>query len=361
MLLLGGGARAAYQVGFLRGLTQRFPQINFPIIVGVSAGAINAAFLAAHEGSNASAAKELCSIWSRLTAEHIFRLDDEETWGDLFSRWLRFSPNEPVKASTSVADTSPLRVSLREMYSADESGELPGIGKNIAKGQLRSVAVLTSQYGTGETVAWVEGVDVADWRRNSIRGINTKLSVEHVMASAALPLFFPAIRLMGGWHGDGGMRLVSPLAAVLRMGARRVLVLSTRHQGIPEKLEDEPSPLQISGHLLDSIFIDDIDRDIGEVERVNRLTLHDKSSGFRTVNCLLVRPRTNIALLAGKYETKLPRVCKKIARRLNLHLESQASELSMLTFDSEYMENLILQGELEADRRGEDIAALLRG
>jgi NTE family protein len=233
IVMSGGGARGAYQVGLLQALAERVPDLRTPVLTGVSAGAINAAHLANHPGRFAEAIADLQRLWLGLSTEDVFRTD----WGSLFSHVVR-SGLQLVSGghrlpgrSRGMVDTQPLREFLhRALGSLTDLGELRGVRENLAAGRLRAVAITTSSYSTGTSVTWVEGQEIEPWRRAHRVGRACRLTVEHVMASASLPLLFPAVALEGEWHGDGGIRLTAPLSPAVHLGARRILAVSTRHR-----------------------------------------------------------------------------------------------------------------------------------
>src|SRR5579862_4506820 len=207
LVLGGGGARGVYQAGVLEGIARRHPDLALPIITGISAGAINAAFLAAHQGSLARAAEDLAGIWLSLTPEQVYCVD---TWSLLRQtvRWvLRLGSGGVAEEGwqpRALVDTAPLLQFLRNTLPVNESGAIDGIDQNIASGRLRGVALSATSYSTGLSVTWVQGKDVKLWQRPKRRSELASLGVEHVMASTALPLLFPAVRVAGEWFGDGG-------------------------------------------------------------------------------------------------------------------------------------------------------------
>jgi len=228
LVLTGGGARAAYQVGVLRCLARRLPKLRLDIITGVSAGAINAVFLASRHASLRDVVEELSEVWKRLTLNDIVRIDSLALVRNAFGR---------TKASEGVAlgprvrglvDTTPLRKLLERLYSPNADGEIAGLAENIARCEPRAVAVTTLDYTTGQTMTWVSGCDIEMWERPLRRSVLTKLTIDHVLASASLPIVFPAVRLGRHWHGDGGIRLSAPLSPALHLGATRMLGSSTR-------------------------------------------------------------------------------------------------------------------------------------
>ena len=190
IVLTGGGARAAYQVGFLRCMARHFPALRFPIITGVSAGAINAAFLASYRGDLAAAAKALSDLWSHLTVDRVFRADSAALAGN-FLRWVTRLGSGGSRLAPRVrglVDTAPLNGLLDEALGRSGDG-IPGIRENLEQGFLKAVALTTLDYSTGKTVVWVEGCSINAWERPNRRCMKTYLTVDHVMASAALPLF----------------------------------------------------------------------------------------------------------------------------------------------------------------------------
>src|SRR5216684_2684226 len=231
IVLDGGGARAAYQVGLLRALARRHPNLRLPLITGVSAGAINAAFLAAHPGPLSRTVEDLTGIWANLTVEHVIRADARSLlnnvrhWGmGLMSGGRLTGP--PLRG---LVDTAPLRGTLEAVFDSAHGQEMAGIARNVDAGRLTALAILASSYTTGRAVAWLQGSHVVDWERPFRLSRQGHLTVDHLMASAALPFLFPAINLAGAWYGDGGIRLTAPLSPALHLGARRILAFSTRY------------------------------------------------------------------------------------------------------------------------------------
>ena len=223
----GGGARAAYQVGFMRCVAQKFPELEIPYITGISAGALNAALLASHHGTFLQAVDELSHLWSNLTVDQVFRVDPRSLALNSV-RWLKLlgsGGHRPRGAQVrGLVDTAPLRRHLTEALHAVD-GEVTGVQYNIDRGRLKALAISTTSYSTGASVTWLQGPDIKTWKRPKRMTQVATITVEHIMASAALPLLFPAIRLEDGWYGDGGIRLTAPLSPVLHLGARRILAM----------------------------------------------------------------------------------------------------------------------------------------
>lgn len=368
IILSGGGARAAYQVGVLRGLARHLPSARPAILTGESAGAINAAYLAAHPGTLAEAVEGLVHLWSQLTTDRIFRVDppwlarNVLRWGTrLLSGGATIAPR--VRG---LLDTAPLRAFLEQCL-APPGGEILGIAERLDRGLLKAIALTTINCATGQTVTWVQGSEIQDWERPLRRSVKTRLTVEHVLASAALPLIFPAVRLGDGWYGDGGVRLHAPLSPAIHLGARRLFAISTRYQHTHEEADEPPirgypTPAHLAGILLDAIFLDLIDYDALVLERVNRLLrkLPPREWGeLRPVDCLVLRPSQDLARLAADYEASLPRGFRFLTRSLGSHESSSPTFLSLLMFAPGYLQSLIRIGESDAEARLDEIAALL--
>lgn len=364
----GGGARAAYQVGVLRSIAKQFPDLRVPIVTGVSAGAINAAMLAAHHGTFAQATDELLHLWSDLTPERVFRTDFRAL-AKSAGGWLRQlasggAPGRPRVRG--LVDTSPLHGYLAEALHAVD-GELTGIHANLATGRLKAAAISTTNYSTGQSVLWVQGEGVKEWERPNRRSALAVLSVGHVMASAALPILFPAVRIGPHWFGDGGIRLAAPLSPALHLGADRILALSTRRRRTTEEAGREtvsgyPPPAQVAGLLLNSIFLDMLDQDAQRLDVLNRLLEHvrpEDRQGMRRVRLVTIRPSVDLGRLADRHEPQLPKMFRFMTRGLGTKQVKAPDFLSLIMFQPDYLTELIAVGEADADAQMDDIASLL--
>lgn len=368
--LTGGGARAAYQVGLLVWLARRFPELEVPILTGVSAGAVNAGHLAAHPGNFRAAVSDLARLWSDLTPDDVFRVDTRSLAGHV-ARWaarLTVGGLTRTPAVHGLVDTTPLRGLLEDVLAA-ENGEIVGIADNLRRGRLKAIAVSTTSYGTGRSVAWAQGREIQGWARPNRMGVQTALTVDHIMASAALPLFFPAVRLGDDWHGDGGIRLAAPLSPALHLGAGRIIAISTRHS--PSQAEAEapvtvgyPPPAQVLGVLMNAIFLDVIDQDALRLERLNRLLRRlpeEQRDGLRIVDLLVLRPSRDLGRLARDYEPRLPGAFRILTRALGTRQTLSPDALSLVMFQSDYLRRLIEMGEADAEARAEEIERFVKG
>jgi NTE family protein len=314
LVLSGGGARAAYQVGLLRGIARAVPEARFSIVTGVSAGAINAAYFGAHARAFAEKAEELAGHWSELTVGQIF---DVQTW-DLMRNALRVAlglasgGRRGAPRPRALVDTAPLDALLHRLLDTPD-GDLPGIEANLRSGALDALAITAASYTSGRSVTWVQGRRLQPWKRAHRIARPTRLRVAHVMASAALPLFFPAVQVDGRWFGDGGMRLTDPLSPAVHLGAERVLAISTRW---PRPLDDGeeqpeyPPPAQILGNVFNAIFLDQFDADALRMQRINDLVEHLPARlrrGLRPIELCVLRPSLDLGRLANDYEAALPK------------------------------------------------------
>ena len=368
LVMSGGGARAAYQVGFLRHLARAVPELEIPILTGVSAGAINTAFLAARTEPWPERVERLATLWSGLGVEQVFvtgplgLFTQAAHWGLGLVTGGRFTSQR-----RGMVDTQPLRELLREVLRAEDD-RLVGIETNLA-GSLRAVALTTSSYTTGQSITWVQGTDLTDWQRADRRSETCTLRVDHVLASASLPLFFPAVSIDGAWYGDGGMRLTAPLAPAVHLGARRILAISTRYSRSQSEANAPvvvgyPPPAQVAGVLLNSIFLDQFDGDALRLERINRLLRavpEPARGGLRPIELLLLRPSQDLGRLANEYEPRLPRTFRFLTRGLGTQAARSNDFLSLVMFQQDYLRRLIELGEEDAERRANEILAFVTG
>lgn len=370
-LLDGGGARGAYQVGVLRWIARHYPTLRVPILTGVSAGAVNTAHLASHHGTFRQSVAELTGLWQQLTLENVFRLSAPTlAWN--VTRWgARLVSGGLLRGSRSgtraFLDASPLREYLEEAF-ACVNGDITGIDYNLRREALRAVAISTTNYSTGQAVVWVQGKGVRPWRRPGRHAVHTdRLTVDHVMASCAIPLFFPAVKIGRSWYGDGGLRLAAPLSPALHLGAQRILAISTRYEAPGSGRRKKtvigyPSPAVVFGTMLNAIFLDLIDQDAERLKRFNELLSKvppAEREGMRIIDFVSIRPSRDIGRLARKYEPQLPRAFRFLSRGLGTRESASPDLLSMLLFIPEYMNRLMEVGEADAERHAEELTRLL--
>lgn len=364
----GGGARAAYQVGVLLGIARRFPELKTPLLTGVSAGAINVAHLANHTGTFLEKCLELADLWRKLSFENVFTVNPIKLITRVVRVGIRLSVGAPpgISRTHGMVDTAPLRRFLHDALKT-EDGSLPGISQNISRGEMLAVAMTALNYRTGETITFVQGKEIERWERPLRRSVHTKLTVEHVMGSAALPLLFPSVQIGDAWYGDGGIRQVAPLSPAIHLGADRLLVLST-HYEVPgsgpelEKITGPPTPAVVLGALYNAVFLDQLDQDILQMERINDLirdTDDEHRNGFRNVQTTVIRPQVDIGAIANKYEHKLPGTFRYFMRRFGTDETKQQDFISTVMFHPEFLEELVELGERDAAQFESEFVSLL--
>ena len=370
LVMSGGGARSAYQAGVVRYLAEAFPQADFPILTGVSAGAINAAHLANYVGPFEDAARHLVESWSALHVDRVFEPQSGFALvRDLIVRGGAEGGNgeaAPDGRRRGLVDTAPLRAYLEEQLRT-EDGRLSGVVRNLQTGRLRAFALTATNYTTGQTTTWVQGRDVRPWERPNRLSVNTAITVDHILASASLPLLFPAVPIGEAWYGDGGIRLLAPLSPALHLGADRILVVSTRYEPSPAEADEPdvagyPPAAQIIGVLMNAIFLDTLDRDALMMDRLNALLEalpRRKRSGLRPVRLLLVRPSQDLSKLAAAYEVPLRGALGLLTRGLGTGETRSPDWLSMLLFEEAYLKKLVELGYEDAHRQRDRVEAFL--
>ncbi|MEJ8568379.1 patatin-like phospholipase family protein [Elongatibacter sediminis] len=322
LVLPGGGARGAYQVGVLRAIAERIePGSNpFPIICGVSAGAINAASLASHADEFVTGIDRLEEFWSSMFCGRIYRTDalavlrSALQWAASLPLGGRWVPHPP-----SLLDNRPLRHFLESAL------QLEGIDRSIRNGALHGVAVTASGYTCASAVSFYQAApSVEPWQRARRFGQPASLAVDHLLASAALPLIFPAERIGQEYFGDGGMRMITPLSPAIHLGADRLLVISTRDEH-PDPSPEHPAPYpslgEIGGYLLDTIFMDTLNSDLNRLNRINRtLSLvppeRRPETGLKPIRSLVIRPSRDLRTLTRDHVANIPRAVRLLLRSL---------------------------------------------
>ena len=369
LVLSGGGARAAYQVGVLQFLSREFPFAIPEILTGVSAGGINAAFLAARQEPLPRRVDELAEMWSSLRIDEVFRVDQDLWWRAV--RWagrLVSGGKSPLRPAKSLVDTQPLRELLaRELY-ANSDGLIEGISQSLRAGWLSAFALTASSYTTGQSITWVqtrEDCAMPAWERPQRKSEACALRVDHVMASAALPFFFPAIEIDGAWYGDGGIRQTAPLSPAIHLGATRILAVTTRYAKTREEADRPvitayPPPAQVAGVLFNAIFLDLIDGDAMHLRQINDLIADlppERRDGLRPIRLFVLRPSEDLGRLANAYEAELPKGFRFLTRGLGTKETRSNDMLSLVMFQTDYCRRLIELGESDARKRRDEFAA----
>ena len=368
LAMTGGGARAAYQVGVLRYISKHYEHFHPAIITGVSAGAVNAAHLAAYQGTFQDSVEALTRFWLELSTNKVFRTDSRYFLANFF-RWSSsfLGGSHAGKRQRSLLDSGPLRKYLAAKLTTRANQPIKGIRENIERGALHVVGITSTNYGTGKAITWVQGDVKEHWRRPRRHSENADITIEHVMASSALPLVFPAVKLYDGWHGDGGIRSIAPLSPAMHLGAKRIIAISTRFHGgqvTPDEsvIKGHAPVAQIIGILLDSIFLDLLDYDAANMNRVSELydDISEKlRNQFKKIRLLIIRPSEDLGKLASHYEIGLPQPFRYLTRGLGTRDTRSPDSLSLLMFQHEYLSRLITLGEQDAQENCAEIKAFL--
>lgn len=366
----GGGARAAYQVGVVRYIASKYPELATPILTGVSAGAINAAAIASSGDAFNHAVDGLTRLWQRIRTEDVIDVNPAALSSNVVKWGMRFiGGGTGVNATRGMMDTEPLRrLLLKELCTGKSSTDaLPGVAARLASGKMNAFAVTTTNYSTGQSITWVEGKGASGWERPFRVGVTSSISVEHIMASAALPFVFPAVQLGNTWHGDGGIRQLAPLSPALHLGADRILAIATRRARtleyvVPTEPQQYPPLALIGGVLLNSVFLDLVDYDAMNLARVNDLIARvppEDRGGLRSVGLLVIRPSQDLGRLAREYERDLPGPFRFLTRGWGTRELASPDSLSMLLFEGRYATRLMDLGETDARNRADDIARFI--
>jgi NTE family protein len=366
-MLTGGGARSAYQVGLLKGLARHFPALRFPVITGVSAGAINAIYLASQDRPLRETAENLAQLWRSLECRHIFR----PNYAALLPFRTALKAILPPKMSQrphGLLNAGPLAALLRRIYDCPERNQpIQGIRRNLASGLLKAVALIGLDYTTGQSVRWAQGRSISVFEGPNRRSVETEITVEHVLASSALPFVFPAVKIANRWYGDGGIRLAAPFSSAVYLGARRILAMSTGYHRTPDEantpvVQGYPPAAQIMGQLLNAIFLDVIDEDVVRMTRLNEMIgklEHSERDGLKPIDLLVLRPSQDLARIAAAHEKYLPRNVKLLTRALGTRETDSSDFNSMLMFIPRYTSLLIELGEHDVNARLDELRTFL--
>jgi NTE family protein len=356
-------------VGVLKAIAEFLPRHApnpFPIICGTSAGAINAVTLAVNAGNFHKGVQYLLNVWKNFQVGHVYRSDPV---GVLInsSRWLAglllsmLGINKLNRVS--LLDNAPLVNLLNQSLPCHK------IQENIDAGLLYALSIAASGYGSGQSVTFYQGVKgIPPWRRARRLGMPTRINVQHLLASAAIPFIFPAVRINREYFGDGSMRQIAPISSALHLGASRVLIIGLG-QGGPEvprhkQMGDYPTLAHIAGHALNSIFLDSLEVDLERLQRINRTVSMmpeevREAINLRHVDVMVIAPSQPIDRIAERYAARLPWTIRFLLRGVGAMRRSGANLVSYLLFDKAFCRALIDLGYQDALKRKEEIMAFI--
>jgi len=370
LILPGGGARNAYQAGVLKALAEMLPADAanpFPVISGTSSGAHNAAILASNATQFSEGISRMIGIWENFHCGKIFQVD---SWTALKSglRWTSSFATAGLgrSAPRALLDNTPQREFIESHI------RLARIQHAIDTGALRALAVTSSSYSSGLSFNYYQGVDgLRPWQRTRRQGIAEEITIDHLMASSAIPLVFPAVWLDDEYHGDGSMRESAPLSPAIHLGADRLLIIGVRNPAPdPKPSADEKVPYptigQITGYMLDTLFMDRLDSDIERMNRVNHVigetrckNVEHEDTILRPIEFLMISPSKDVREISERHTKDFPRSVRLLLRSLGALSHESRPLLSYLLFESPFCQELIELGYQDGLNARSEITELL--
>ncbi len=357
LVLTGGGARAAYQVGVLSAISKFSPRnhpLPFPILCGTSAGAINTTALACYASCFQLGVKKLEWVWKNLTTSRIYHSDPYRVFGHIIKGVLAsFQADYANKSPRSLLNNDPLRLLLNEVI------DYRRIDNNIRKDFLTAISITTSSYSTGDSISFFQSESsITPWFRAKRRGIPSLINSDHLLASASIPLVFPSIKIHNEHYGDGSIHQLSPLSPAIHLGGEKLFIIGVEQ---PTELlhpkENNPHPpttATIAGHLLDGIFSDTLQSDLERMHRVNNTLslIHPENKktheGLKNIESFVINPSHDFNAIAVEYYYQLPLAIRLLLRSMGIANDPESSIISYLLFDKQYCQHLIKLGYHDA-------------
>jgi NTE family protein len=366
LVLSGGGARGAYQVGVLRRVAELRPDIPFRILTGSSVGSINLAYVAARADGFATAVRALADLWAGLAVDHVYRTDPR-TVSKIGLRWVRDLAGGGHVAggrARGLLDTAPLEALVRRETSFSRMARM--VDERIVAG----LSVAATSYTTGQAVDFVQaGPDFVPWSRARRIAVPATMDAPHVLASSAIPFVFPAVRVGDAYYGDGNLRQSNPFSPAVKLGASRIFAISVRHpvtaaSAARRVVHGYPPPAHVAGLLLNTIFLDNFEDDAVQLLRVNALLRSmpeaaGRIPGFRPVDLLAMAPSRDLGRLALGYQDRFPPTVRWLLRGIGAPETRSADLVSYLLFDRAYTQALLEIGYADAAARIDEIERFL--
>lgn len=370
LVLSGGGARGAYQVGILAAVKEIAQKSGLPprfdFLSGVSAGAINASSLASNAHDFDAAVDTLIKLWSEITIDKVFSTD-ALTMGRIGFQWMKdlsFGSLTGTTPGGSLLDTTPLRQLIHQNMNYEQ------VESNIRNGHLTALAITSVDYANSTTVTFVQGQDnLASWDKGRKRSERTTIATEHIMASSAIPLLFPPVQVNDRFLGDGSVRNHAPCSPVIYLGAEKLLVIGVRKQSSTaherRAVEDQVSPSvsRVMNTILNGVLLDAIEQDIDRLRRLNDYAMaippeQHKKIALRPLDYLFISPSADIGEMAIQKSYKLPRIVRYLLKGLG-SLEDASEIISYLMFEPSFCADLIEIGYRDGLAQKEQIQELL--
>ncbi len=364
LILSGGGARAAYQVGVLKAICRLLPNDSpnpFKIISGTSAGAINAVALASYAGHYRQGIRQLERIWKNFSCDQIFHSNFVSvcSWSVKFfmNSFFGYKSGDPV----SLLNNAPLRQLLKKFVSFEN------IQKAIDNQDLHALSVTATGYSSGESVSFFQAhKSVKNWQRLRRIGIRSRINLDHLMASSAIPTVFPAVKINREFFGDGAVRQLAPISPVLHMGADKILVIGvsgdTHKRKQRETMKTYPSLSKIMNHMFNAAFLDSMEVDVERLTRVNGTlskipdaVMQEQGIQLRPIELLEINPSESIDDIAARHIRELPRSLRFFFKNSNSSAKSGSGVLSYLLFERGFCRDLIQHGYDDAMKQKEEI------
>ena len=365
LVLSGGGARGSYQVGALQAVYEISHELNMPnpfkVFTGSSVGSINTSFLAAHAGNQKGAVRRLAQMWESLHCDDVFETRFQKVV-KIAARFLfDLSSGGVVRAkhNSYLLDTAPLRQLITRVL------RVQNIQDNIDRGMLHGVAMKALDYSTGMNTTFFQGHDsILPWMRSQRLAERTQLTVDHIMASSAIPVVFPPVKVGDSYYGDGSIRNYTPLSPAIKMGAEKLMVITAKRRNIATESRhmEEPSLARISSILLNSLLLDNIDLDVERLTRINSTIQYlepDSKSSLKPVDVLLLQPTQDLSRVAMDYTHLMPRAIRFLVQGWGGRRDA-SDVISNILFEGAYIQRIIEMGYEDTIHRRQEIQAFLQ-
>lgn len=362
LILSGGGARAAYQVGVLKAISLQYSRkdhVPFKILCGTSAGGINSTALACYASCFRLGVKKLDYIWRNFSTEQVYKTQLSQLALKLSRQLLAgMQTRYANKIGFSLLDHSPLRTLLQQ------SMDFERIDRNILRGAIQAAAITASDYSSGDSITFYQSNGLhPPWQRSKRKGLQVLINSEHLMATSAIPLIFPPCQIGQDYYGDGSVHQLAPLSPAIHLGAEKIFVISLDQPQQKHPIYATPGLSEISGHLLDTIFSDTLNADLERLHRINATIdqlPQGASSKLKSISSFVIKPSKNFNQIAAKYFPELPFTIKMLLASLGINQNSQSSLVSYLLFEQNYTRELIALGQQDAQNNMAAIMAFLQ-